>query len=185
MDRDINESKLAALNYFPRKYFTKHPTVFQTIHNGLKCFKVVIDENKIEIYYIDNFNKLEYIINKRYEWEGVWTGYDPNIGSKCFSGTSILIHITEFWYLFVGDTVYDFYSPEHIDLFITPLGFSSFWYPIAFTNNYLYYLRDKKWTEREERFNFPLTPIKISNIVSHIYKKKTKALKLDIGVIIY
>jgi len=145
-----------------RKSPRKASKSYLTHDNGVRPFKVVVSANHtiVHIYTLSdiennpkNYDKLI----KTYEnVQKVFVGKSPvnattkfSGGSgKKFDGNSILLNIDckihKNYYVFVGDRIYGFSTPddEPITTFYSTVGNNDVPYPIAMSKNYVYFLLD-------------------------------------------
>ncbi|ARF10212.1 hypothetical protein Hokovirus_1_91 [Hokovirus HKV1] len=102
--------------------------------NGGEPFKVVANKNIIKIY--DNIKNIKILEYKNIP--GFWPGIDTDNPEN--DGSSVLIKITNNKYIHVTDTIYEFETSDIIIDYIADLGNSLVSWPIAFGNEYIYFL---------------------------------------------
>jgi hypothetical protein len=120
-------------------------STYFTHANGGRPFKVKVSENQklIEIYEetppgSEKYEKLSLIID---DFQKVFVGDDPKYPE--FKGNSILVQITPYFYVFIGDEVYSFQTTDVIQNYYSPVGNSDVPYPYAIGENNTYLMIDQ------------------------------------------
>jgi hypothetical protein len=135
---------------------------YLTHDNGSRPFKVIISSNKIEIYkqsdadiYADN-NKYTDLIMRILECERIFIGDDPiccserakeHLPDEFYLGNSILIHIKNNSYVYVGDNISQFESFDYIVEYWSPIGNNDVPYPYAIGETFTYLMLESKYIE--------------------------------------
>ena len=162
----------------------KNAKMYYTHDNGGNPFLVYITKNKVVVY--SEYNPLYYIwesdwknmkdgemwpyyTNRVIEFENpikVWIGesdpvenYHPK--GNWSLGNSILIQLSPQKYYFIGDSIFSFTSRSPIIRYESPVGNNDVPYPIAFTENRLFFMPDEISYIIPEDYN-EKTPIEIT-----------------------
>jgi len=115
---------------------------FTTHYNGGRPFKIIVSKDDIKIYNYED-DKLVLTFKK---FIGYWYGYDMHYH---YHGNTILIQITRNQYVFVGPGIKSFETSEEILDFISPIGNSDVPYPVAYSDNYVYFMLDNKYVKKD------------------------------------
>lgn len=131
------------------------PISYYTHDNGGKPFKVDVDGKNVKIYmFVENSeDKSEESIDGDYsmciltfESDIVFIGESPNIEMSRYShgpkydGNSILLHIKNNEYVFIGTKIFSFEALSTIVNFVSPVGNNDVPYPYAIDENGNIYL---------------------------------------------
>jgi len=126
----------AKKEYLPSKFIK--PKEYMVHDNGGRPFKVLIDKKSIKIYTHDMYNKpdsYDYKFStKNYtkllktinSYEGVFVGSDMG---RFGLGNSILVHIKDRIYIFIGWNVVQIETKEPIISYASPIGNSDVPFP--------------------------------------------------------
>lgn len=118
---------------------------YYTHDNGGRPFKVVFDTKNKQCKVFKELgepDKYDNVPIKIFTYEKVFIGKSPvnqmtkfsgGYGTK-FDGNSILLHIKDRLYVFIGESIFQFYSDE-IKKFVSPVGNNDVPYPYAITEN--------------------------------------------------
>ena len=170
-------------SYIPKSKLTKKNKKYIIHDNMSRPFKVFANKNKIEIYrpssYPENQKKLKYdkLIKRYTSFKGYWPGLDKDMeytqyyDPKRENGNTILIKLTKQKYVYVGKIIYEFEtgkSEEIID-YVSPIGNSDVPYPIAISNNYVYFMIEKMRVPINKFSNIDM--YKSGKIYEKFYKK--------------
>jgi hypothetical protein len=168
LNNTIKKKKLSSKN---RVYF---------IHdNGGRPFKVIANKSGIHIYTHQDIDysklgengepelKYDILVKKITKFTGYWYGFDTSQFST-YHGNSILIQITKKQYIEVGYEIYSFETSEEIIDYISPVGNSDVPYPVAYSENYVYFMLDKKYVPKKQLM-IQATPINAEDIYSEYY----------------
>lgn len=68
--------------------------------------------------------------------------------AKLFDGNSILLHIKDKTYVYIGHEIYGFQMLDDFDAYYSPVGNNDVPYPHVLGKTYVYFLLDKKYVER-------------------------------------
>jgi len=124
----------------------EHISIYLTHNNGARPFKVCIDSsnNTVNVFTNDDINLRVYtnIYSKIYIGKSPkndMTEYSGGFGDN-YDGNSILVKLQNNEYVFIGDEIYSFYSPNNIDSFVSPVGNNDVPYPYAIDSCGNYYL---------------------------------------------
>lgn len=120
---------------------------YDTIWNGDSCFRVKIaDKVKVIKLEFDDNKYIETDVEFEYDVENVYIGQSPKTKSTLYSkgygivGSSILLHIKDNKYIWVGNEVYSFTANAKINYFVSPVGNNYVPYPYAYDNDNNIYL---------------------------------------------
>ena len=159
--------------------FIKAGTVKMRIYlvhdNGSLPFTVLVDKLGIRIYkYWRTQNKSNgklvlFIRN----YIGYWYGFDTN--KTHAHGNSILIQETKSSYILVSRQVEYFKTKEEILNYVSPLGNSDVPYPLAVSENYLYFFTDNKYVKKSD-FTIDTHISNSDNLYGEYYKNFNKDL---------
>jgi hypothetical protein len=132
----------------------KAQKTYYTHDNGGRPFTVSITGNTVSIYKLlendSNDNKPKYTKKPilTYQVQNYFIGNSPKCdmtlfsggyGSK-FDGNSILLHMNDNNYIYIGEKIYSFTSNAEIVKYISPVGNSDVPYPYAIDSNNSLYL---------------------------------------------
>ena len=143
--------------------------------NGYSFLKCVVEDDKVEVFrseegdddvYLDykppKYNPSKYtipicaydkpkmvFIGKSWRCEA--TEFSGGFGSFC-DGNSILVHLKDNLYAFIGEEIYEFTIPKDdcIMAFFSPVGNNGVPYPTAHGLKNVYFLLDHKYISNEE-----------------------------------
>lgn len=144
--------------------------------NGLRPFKVLVTKDDIKIYtYKNDHTDPDYnILLLRFKkFIGYWYGFDINYN---YHGNSILIQITKSQYVFVGWVIQSFETSEEIYDYVSPIGNSDVHYPIAYSENYVYFMLENKYVKKEIMIT-DAKPINANEIYHEFYDSKNIGIK--------
>jgi len=122
---------------------------FDTSWNGDSCFRVkVINNNNVKVIKLkyDDDKYVETDVEFDYNVENVYIGYSPKTKTTLYSkgygivGSSILLHIKDNNYIWIGNEIYSFTSISKINYFVSPVGNNYVPYPYAYDNDNNIYL---------------------------------------------
>lgn len=117
--------------------------------NGGRPFKVIVDNNKkIATIFINTDYKGIYDHFIDLSFKKIFIGNSPSIEmtkfsagyGKQFNGNSILLHINDNKYMYIGDTIYKFKTKNKIVKYVSPVGNNDVPYPYAIDDKQNYYL---------------------------------------------
>jgi hypothetical protein len=156
----IIKSKLSARN-----------RIYMIHDNGGRPFKVIANNNGIEIYtYSDDsdadhtYDKLLLSINN---FIGYWVGFDTSKYTN-FHGNSILIQITKHKYIYVGWIIQEFETTDQIIDYVSPVGNSDVPYPVAYGETNVYFMLDMMYLPKINLMT-QVSPINAENIYGEFY----------------
>lgn len=140
---------------------------YETRDNGGRPFTVKIsDDKKVQVYKSewDDEDNHSLVLLQTYHPEEILIGKSPLNDVTKFSGAhgpeydgnSILLHLGELKYVFIGDSMYSFSTKHSIVKLISPIGNSDVPYPYAYDNseNKNYYL-----LSHSEHVTFPTSSL--------------------------
>ncbi len=111
---------------------------------------------------------------------GFWSGFDASPYKS--HGNSILIKISDKKYIYVGQIIYSFNTDQAITDYISYMGNSDVPYPVAYSDDYVYFFLDKKIVPIAE-LETPITVAKAGDLYGEFYgfigSKKNKLTKID------
>lgn len=154
--------------------------------NGGRPFKVIVKSGKI--YLQENPMQecqseasaeidRDHCIMKIKDYLGYWTGFDSS--QEQDHGNSILIKKSDNKYIFVGLEIYEFeVNNDTIIDFVSPIGNNDVPYPVAYGEEYVYFLLENKKVNTYH-INLPMTPINTMDIYCEFYDIKSD-LKLPL-----
>ena len=160
-EREKVTSGMYMTNSFVTKNELRDEFEYEIHDNGGRPFKVIANQNGIYIYTHANkyFEDYDYnILVKEYnQFVGYWSGFDST--PYKMHGNSILIKIDTYNYVYVGSEIFSFRTDEEIIDYISPVGNNDVPYPIAYTQNYVYFPFDKSYLFRNQLE----TPVSVKN----------------------
>lgn len=141
--------------------------IYEIHDNGGRPYRVRIDDNKAQIYKLkpnDSGSDSESEVETEYERFESYLFKEIFIGENCgihndvrycspgeFSlGNSILLNIDDIIYIYIGSKIYEFRSLEKINMYCSAIGNNDVPYPYAKTDNYIYFMLEKKYGLRSE-----------------------------------
>jgi hypothetical protein len=119
---------------------------YHTHDNGGRPYNVIIDSNtnKVIIYkHVEPFGEGKYIKKKILFANKIFIGKSPDLGDY-FDGNSILLHIKDNEYVFIGREIFSFTSLKEITKFYSPVGNNDVPYPYAYDGDNCYLFCYKK-----------------------------------------
>lgn len=136
-------------SFIPRNKIPATDTIYMIHDNGGRPFKVVVNKKSITVYtYQNDDNKFVYDIKdytvpifETTKFLGYWYGYDTSIYQ--YDGNTIMIQVQKHKYICIGTEIYSFETNEVITDFIAHIGNNDVPYPVAYSDNYVYF-RDQK-----------------------------------------
>ncbi len=153
--REKTTAKITNTNtYIPKNKLTTRDRIYCIHDNFTRPFKVVADNKGIQIftykivtedYQTEDYTKL---VKQFTNFFGYWSGYDSS--PYKFHGNSILIQISKNEYVSVGWEIYSFKTDEEILDYVSPVGNSDVPYPVAFGENNVYFMLDKKYIRKDD-----------------------------------
>ena len=174
-------------SFIPKNKLSSRNKIYLIHDNGERPFKVIANNEKIEIYtYTDDnshfdhtYDKLLLTINN---FIGYWVGFDTSKYTN-FHGNSILIQLSNHKYISVGWVIHEFETTDEIIDYVSPVGNSDVPYPVAYGETNVYFMLDMKYVSKINLMS-PINPINAENIYGeyygHIYpenKLKNKKIK--------
>lgn len=90
-------------------------------------------------------------------WLGLFTGHDPDKGAH---GNNLLVKLGPTHWLHIGDKPSVFHTTENIRYFLSPLGNSDVPYPLAFSEERVFFLsaRNEVASVAKSEFKVPVDP---------------------------
>ncbi len=152
--------------------------------NGGRPFKVKITHTNVKVYKLINYDTNTYSDHEilSFDVKKCFIGSSPKNEMTLFSGgygkkfygNSILLHIKDNEYVYIGSEIYSFQSMSEIVKYVSPVGNSDVPYPYAIDKNNNIYLMIE---------NVILTNEKVKNDNKfdpyHIYYAKSKIYKFE------
>ena len=154
---EVRKTQKNKVNIKGKTYFTHD--------NFGRPFMVVINGNNVDIYtYSKDFSfdrKLEkndynvlvksyknvkkIFIGKSIKGDDMYASFpnNPTSAAKVGLGNSILLNLSGNKYVFIGSSVYEFETPDHIEEFYSMIGNNDFPYPVAIGEKNVYFLISK------------------------------------------
>ncbi len=123
---------------------------YLTHDNGGRPFKVIIndEEHKIEVYKetaIDIYSKK---VLELTEYQTVFIGKDSHYPQ--FEGQSILVKISDFDYVYIGNIIFQLHTKDIITQFISDLGNSDVVYDYAIGTENIYLFTEQIYFKKEQ-----------------------------------
>jgi hypothetical protein len=118
------------------------PFKVEIFHNELKCYEHSPLDNYSEI---PSYDMMKYKINK---FEGYWSGFDSS--PYKMHGNSLLIKINKNKYVHIGSKIYQFTTNDKILDYVSPVGNSNVPYPIAYGEDNVYFMLDRKYIKNDD-----------------------------------
>lgn len=182
-------------SYFSKDKLTNRNKNYLIHDNGGRPFKVVINNTGINIYtyvsdgYVEDESKMKYnnLIYTITNFLGYWSGYDssPHNIPKMHRN-SILIQIKENEYIYVGSEIYQFETNDIILEYVSPVGNSDVPYPVAYSNEKVYFMLDNKFINHNDLEN-PITVKGAEDLYQEFYGQLNsidKSHKFEIKILI-
>lgn len=138
--------------------------------NGGRPFKVIANEDGINIYTYATWNenpKYDVLLLTIKKFIGFWPGFDTGIYTTSH-GNSVLIQETKTQYIYIGSEIYRFETSEEISDFISPIGNSDVPYPVAYSENYVYFMLEGKYVQKTN-LTTEAIPINADEIYGEFY----------------
>jgi hypothetical protein len=143
--------------------------------NGGKPFRVVI-EDTVSIYKNTNWKKDEYnkllktikpkeVILGKSTGKSDYADHKPS-QSKYFLGNSILIHLYDKKYLFIGSEIYEFEMVDDFEHYFSMIGRNDVPYPVLLGKKNVYFMLDKTYVPRDY---FPIVKTKTQWEEAYMY----------------
>jgi hypothetical protein len=150
----------------------KENKTYYTHDNGGRPFKVVIvSPTIVEIYkaeYDDDEDNPTYkkLVKKYTGVNKIFIGKSPKNEmtkfsgghGKGFDGNSVLLELNPKKYAFIGDTFYEFSSPEPIVKYISSVGNNDVPYPVALTKKFVFFMLDapRRYDAKDKSFKLDM-----------------------------
>lgn len=139
---------------------------YYTLNNGIRPFKVVISGKNCKIYTLDDeYTKLakEYktvskvFVGKSIPGDDMYASYpkNPSKAKKEGLGNSILLKFGQNKYCFVGHVIYEFKTKKPIKEFHSIVGRNAVPYPLALTDDNVYFFLENRFVPRKNFEEFP------------------------------
>lgn len=157
--------------------------------NGGRPFLVNVSDNEINIYkrpdgWYDNVDKKTYteIVATFKNPIKIFIGKSPKtrmteksggFGSK-FKGNTILVNISKNHYVYIGERIYEFYTNDQINEYVSPVGNSDVPYPVAFGEKNIYFMLNLEYIPKDK---FPKLKREIKNDMYNYYFNKEELSK--------
>ncbi|AYV83250.1 MAG: hypothetical protein Hyperionvirus5_56 [Hyperionvirus sp.] len=123
----------------------KYPQTYFIHDNGGLPFKVIINNNTVLIHKMKNYNEAisEYIYEATpfltFNPKTIFIGHSPSTKMTIFSGghgpdfdgNSILLHMEDLNYIYIGESIFSFNSYAQITNYVSPVGNNDVPYPYA------------------------------------------------------
>lgn len=144
-----------SLSYISRDNIRSYDVIYHTHNNGFISFELIINLDGIFVYLYDDDPQSESEsddsiysnpLMKITDFMGYWYGFDTS--GYNYHGNSILVKITENDYIFIGHYVYEFSTNEEIIDYISPVGHSDVPYPVAYSQNNIYFMCDQQYVNK-------------------------------------
>ena len=145
---------------------------YYIIYNGSTPFKVDINTNnkKIDIYkmyaYYGNYFLYSYC------YEQIFIGKDNEGFDSSYDGNSILIKISKYRYLWIGENICEYFIEDEITEFHSPVISSDTAYPYALSENNIYLMISNTFYDKNI----------LNNLSSEIKKEAEHWFNLEYGV---
>lgn len=128
---------------------------YLTHDNGARNLSVHVSKSAVSVFKCDMQNEEEECVEKELILTfkkplKVWIGIEPSVPS--WNGNSIVLQISRYEYVFIGDEVYKFQlaeKDEKVKDYFSPVGNSDVPYPYLITNKNVYFMIDNCYASRE------------------------------------
>jgi hypothetical protein len=194
--KELLRKKFTKLGKTTKSFVRKDQLTSKTreylIHdNGGRPFKFVANKDGIEIYTFEDDKNRDWDVEPEYDVKvltikkfiGFWVGLDTSIYTN-FHGNSILVQETKTSYVSVGWMILRFETSEEILDYVSPVGNSDVPYPVAYSQNYVYFMLECEYVAKDQ-LTTEATPINAEEIYGEFYgqvlPENQKAMK-KIGV---
>jgi hypothetical protein len=121
---------------------------YDTLDNGLRPYRVIVDGTNVSIYkgtrkedYTYDYDKLIRSVKVKKVYLG---------GSKSGLGNSILLHLSGNKYMYIGHEIYEFQMEDSVESYFSLIGNSDVPYPILLGTEYAYFMLDRCYVARTE-----------------------------------
>src|SRR5947207_349394 len=115
--------------------------------NGFRPFQVFVRHKNIKIFAMDSQNdeddsdsdgnySYSIPIKTIKNFIGYWNGFDTS--DNALHGNSLLIHLAENKYMYIGSKIYTFTTQDEIIDYLSPVGNSDVPYPVAYGTKNIY-----------------------------------------------
>ena len=167
--------------------------LYLTHHNHMRSFLVAIKNKLIKIYTIsqqfyfsDDQPIFSYYYNQlltQFYCQKIFIGRSPKnnltdysgrYGAR-FNGNSILLHLKENQYLFIGHEMYQFTTQDEIIKFCSPIGNNDVPYPFAQSKENVYFMLDQKFIPQKYFDHLPKTRTKQTDLYEYFYEAEFKS----------
>ena len=130
--------------------------------NGGRPFCVLIDGKKVEVYKKDKKDDQEDEVSysklvATFEAQDIYIGKSSGTTSFCdhtkaqaklFDGNTILLHLQEKDYVYIGHEIYSFQMKDDFEKYYSPVGRNDVPYPLVVGKEFVYFLLDKKYVDK-------------------------------------
>ena len=172
------QNKTSYVSYLdPRRI----PNVYYTHDNGGRPFLVSIDDDFILVYKDSSYEQID-SDTPTYDQlvltcpvETVYIGKD--LENKTSDGNSILLHVEENVYIYIGDKMYLFHMEDIVDFYFSPIGNSDVPYPILLGTQYVYFMLDHIYVPRTE-FSPQMTKPDWQDVYHKYYSENMKGMTM-------
>lgn len=161
--RKVKKAKLSSTTkrFIKKKNLSSRPRTYEIHDNGGRPFKVFATNKHIEIF---TYQDVDFVSDIVYDQKvltikkfiGYWIGYDTNDYTN-FHGNTILIQETKTSYIEIGQQIYRFTTDEEITDYVSPIGGNDVPYPIAYTNNYVYFIKSESYVKKTDLITEAIT----------------------------
>jgi len=152
-------------------------------NNGGRPYKVAASRGMILVFDGETNNYKGEPLIAITKFIGFWPGMDTSMDSNCH-GNSVLIQVSKKSYISVGCVITKFETDEKILDYISPVGNSDVPYPVAYSDNHVYFMLDHEYIKTDELITVAL-PINAENMYGEFYghihpenKEKLKKIKM-------
>ena len=198
----VVNNKVNTNSYIKRNTETNNIKKYTTQYNGIKLFRIIVENGIIKIYTFrdteTNKNKIFETLLKKNEikkqrliydvllltvkkYLGFWVGKDVENNTINSRGSSILIQETLTKYIYIGKDIIRFETTEEIIDYVSPIDKNNLCFPIAYSDNLVYFILDYVYVYKTQFENEP-TPFNANQTnmqflfnrkkMRHIYKFK-------------
>ncbi len=159
MTKKFNNLGVKTKSFVKKTQLSSKNKCYDIHDNGGRPFRVVCNNKGIRIYTYSNADEVETtddliydkLLLKFTDFIGYWDGFDTSSWST-FHGNTLLVQETKHRYVWIGnDGIYRFEidKDEEIYDFISPVGNSDVSYPIAYSQNYVYFMLNKDYVSKD------------------------------------
>lgn len=124
--------------------------------NGGRPFAVLVNKNELNVYTYEDDDDWDWqkgdppkniLLLTIKKFIGYWPGVDTSVYTS-YNGNSVLVQETKTQYVSIGSVIQRFETSEEILDYVSPIGNSDVPYPIAYSENYVYFMLDSQYIDK-------------------------------------